>query len=256
MNNLIAPVQERVKEFGELAYLCYTGSVTYGTDLPDSDLDIQGFFIPHVDYILGLKNVEHISIKMEHKRRRIVEGTIYDIRKVTKLLAGCNPNVMEMLWVRPSEILYKNSIAQMYLDNRNMFLSKRIKHTYGGYAHAQFHRMDKLNESVNQNKKRLKSFKQFGYDVKNAMHLIRLLMTGYEALVEGEIHVWREDRNYLINIREGDYTFEQIKEIAEKKFELMEQAYIVSKLPHTVDYGKLHTMLKHVLLQKIKEVND
>ncbi|KKM25631.1 hypothetical protein LCGC14_1593030 [marine sediment metagenome] len=253
MNKLIQQIKDRVQPYGELAYLAFSGSRSYGTHTNESDTDIQGFFVPHLDYIIGIKNVNQVSLNFKNNKGNLVEGQVYSIQKIIKLLSNCNPNVLEMLWVREKDILYKNHVGEKVLNNRNLFLSKRVKHTYGGYAHAQFQRMKRINLNAMHNPKRKERREQFGYDTKNALHLIRLLTMGYEILTEYVVNVWREDRDYLKAILEGKYDFKYISEIAEKKFELLEQTYVTSDLPNVVNYEKISELLKGILLAKIKE---
>ena len=55
-----------------------------------------------------------------------------------------------------------------------------------------------------------------GYDTKHAMHLVRLLRMGVEALRDEEIVVKRPDAEELLAIRDGAWTYEEIVEYAEQ----------------------------------------
>lgn len=57
---------------------------------------------------------------------------------------------------------------------------------------------------------------QFGYDTKHAMHLVRLLRMGVEALEDGVINVRRVDAEELLSIRNGAWTYEEVVEYAEE----------------------------------------
>lgn len=56
---------------------------------------------------------------------------------------------------------------------------------------------------------------QHGYDTKHAMHLVRLLRMGAEALETGVLNVRRPDADELLAIRNGAWTYEQVIEYAE-----------------------------------------
>ena len=56
---------------------------------------------------------------------------------------------------------------------------------------------------------------QFGYDTKHAMHCVRLLRMGAEALEQGVILVKRPDAQELLDIRAGKWTYEELVEYAE-----------------------------------------
>lgn len=51
-----------------------------------------------------------------------------------------------------------------------------------------------------------------GYDCKHAMHLVRLLVMGKEIVQDGEVNVWRGDRDadLLIDIRNGAWSYEKL----------------------------------------------
>lgn len=54
-----------------------------------------------------------------------------------------------------------------------------------------------------------------GYDTKHAMHLVRLLRMGIEALRDGELTVKRPDAEELLSIRNGAWTYEEVVAYAE-----------------------------------------
>lgn len=64
--------------------------------------------------------------------------------------------------------------------------------------------------------KRHADFETNQVDFKHAMHLVRLLRMGIEALRDGEIIVKRPDAEELLNIRNGDWSYEQIVQYAEQ----------------------------------------
>jgi hypothetical protein len=90
--------------------------------------------------------------------------------------------------------------------------------------------------------KRKTIVENFGYDTKNAAHLIRLLRMGIEFLTDGELYVEREDAAQLLDIKRGLWTLEQVKAESDRLFKLAEEAYVRSSLPKAPDFesiGKL-----------------
>jgi predicted nucleotidyltransferase len=250
-NNIIKEIKELVQPYGDLCYLVYAGSLSYGTNTPTSDLDVQGIVIPHLDYILNIKRFEQKEYKSTSNGGVKCEGTFFDVRKAFQLFTECNPNSYEMLWVEDNFILHCDEIGKEIRNYREAFLSKKIKHTCGGYAFGQMQRMKQLSEDDNTNKDRLERFQKYGYDTKNASHLMRIISMGYEALVEHKLNVHRSDRDFLRQIKDGRYTEEQICDMAQKKFELLETAYINSTLPHAPDREAISMKLRQILLRKI-----
>lgn len=87
--------------------------------------------------------------------------------------------------------------------------------------------------------------------LKNASHLIRLLKMGIEFLTTGELQVHREDNSYLVDIKQGKYTLEQIKTEADRLFKVAEQAFINSKLPSKIDREKVEELLVKILKKEV-----
>ena len=81
------------------------------------------------------------------------------------------------------------------------------------------------------------------YDSKNMMHTFRLLHMAKEIAVEGRIIVERSDREYLLEIKEGKYGYEELVEKAELlKAELVE-LYRHSSLPDFPDTDLINMLL-------------
>jgi predicted nucleotidyltransferase len=111
------------------------GSHAYGTNVAGSDVDIRGIALNTKEEILGSANFEQVV-------NEATDTTVYSIRKIVSLLSSCNPNTIEMLGLKPEHYLYLSSIGQELLDNKKLFLSKRAKYSFGGYAFAQLRRLD------------------------------------------------------------------------------------------------------------------
>lgn len=293
------------------------GSNAYGTNLPTSDWDERGIFVDKIDrVVLPFEKIEQVQFRQD-------DIVYFELSKYMPLLMTQNPNVIELIWTAPSDILYKNNLGQMLLENRSSFLSKSVKDSYVGYAMSQLGRIKghnkwinspqpeqqperkdfvsvvwnntdnssfnkiipkegfigfelgdnhfgliskdkiqvekdtwfdrvgnlnlltrkelniltkdnkvnpdlilKLNEKLfdeshknwksywnwkkNRNEKRSELEEKHGYDTKHAMHLIRLLKTGVEIIETGNVPVKRNDAEYLLDIRFGKYSYEEI----------------------------------------------
>jgi hypothetical protein len=85
---------------------------------------------------------------------------------------------------------------------------------------------------TNRNLKRLAMEESFNFDGKHAMHLVRLLRMGAEALQTGEILVKRPDAEELLAIRDGAWTYEELVDYAEKTDKWVRDVlYVQTKLP-------------------------
>lgn len=88
----------------------------------------------------------------------------------------------------------------------------------------------------NRNKARSELEEQFGYDTKHAMHLVRLLRMGVEALSCGHILVKRPDAEELLSIRNGTWTYNMVIQYAEEMDrQVREVWYKKTKLPKKPD---------------------
>ena len=111
------------------------GSHAYGTNVETSDLDLRGCALNNKTEILTNANFEQFV-------NEDTDTTIYSFNKLISLLSNCNPNTIEILGLKPEHYLYLSPIGQELLDNKNLFLSKRAMHSFGGYATAQLRRLD------------------------------------------------------------------------------------------------------------------
>ena len=81
------------------------------------------------------------------------------------------------------------------------------------------------------------------YDAKNMMHTFRLLNMAAEIGREGVIHVHRNDREELLNIRSGEYEYDELVTKANKKIREIESIYEKSALPDKPNRDHLNALL-------------
>lgn len=84
------------------------------------------------------------------------------------------------------------------------------------------------------------------YDSKNMMHTFRLLHMAEEIGREGAVHVRRSDRDFLLQIRKGDFEFEELLAMADQKIEDVEAAFKASKLPEKVNLLAVNSILQKI----------
>ena len=239
--------------------IAITGSNAYGINTPDSDIDFMGIYLPNEDYIIGISEpVDNVQINPGYRRdekgykENPIQGVMYDLRKWYDLTISQNPNVLELLWHQPNMYVYTDSlIFPTLLKNRDKLLSKQLKHSYSAYAHAQITRVKKLNEKASQNPRRKENFEKFGYDIHAASTCIRLLNTGFDALVGYKITVLRPERHLLIAIREGKYSYEELRELANSKQKLIDTAYLGSTLRNEVDGNFANKLLIKIMKEHL-----
>lgn len=104
------------------------------------------------------------------------------------------------------------------------------------------------------NPKRKKLEELYGFDSKHAMHLIRLARSGVELLQDGKIYVKRNDADELLSIRNGEKSFEEVKEMAEFYLKRMDELYEKNpcNLPKKIDTIYLDRLTREVILMALK----
>ena len=139
------------------------GSHAYGTNVETSDVDIRGCALNSKADILTNQNFEQFV-------NEETDTTIYAFNKLVSLLSNCNPNTIEILGCKPEHYLHLSPIGQELLDNKDLFLSQRAAFSFGGYATAQFRRLDnksaRLTDQSRQEEHILNSIKNAMYDFK------------------------------------------------------------------------------------------
>lgn len=116
-----------------------TGSKAYGLDTETSDTDLKGIYVSPTSKVLGLHGVKET---IDHTNP---DWTYYEISKFISLALKANPTILEMLYLEGYRIITKQ--GHMLVDNRHLFLSNRIRHSYGGYVFSQARKLNARGSS-------------------------------------------------------------------------------------------------------------
>lgn len=136
----------------KLIFACVTGSHLYGTNRPDSDVDIRGVCLNPIDGLLGLEpfkqwmpdKKEAVKWSTETLGIESDDITIYGLNRFVELLLQNNPNIVELFF---AENLVKElcSFNQYVHDTvwsrKGDILSTNIISTFSGYAYSQLQRL-------------------------------------------------------------------------------------------------------------------
>jgi len=367
-----------------LVFLTKHGSQCYGLANELSDLDMKGICVPprevennlfhRFEQVENDPTVHGIFDHLKNPKNPKMESTIFSLKKFMVLAANVNPNIIELLWVDPSDYLVMTPTMEKLMEHKNWFLSTKAKFAFGGYAYAQLakierHRkwivlgdlkepkredyglssvrarqldevfgfiksevekwnltkypMDEMNRSElketiwdllyntsqlevgwdnwpqayetavvekiareydlkeevvmllhkereykrdmeqyrswknwkqNRNPERHKLEEKSGYDSKHASHLVRLMRMGYEILTDHKVVVKRPDREEILAVKNGEWTYDQVMEFAHSMQSKLDDAYKVSTLPKSVDYEKIN-QLYHSMYEEFHSLN-
>ncbi|UII25202.1 nucleotidyltransferase domain-containing protein [Fulvivirga maritima] len=81
------------------------------------------------------------------------------------------------------------------------------------------------------------------YDAKNMMHTFRLLRMCREIAESGQLKVRRNDRDFLLSIKQGDFDYDELLTQAKGIVETLSECYNDSDLPEAPDRKMLNEVL-------------
>lgn len=88
-----------------------------------------------------------------------------------------------------------------------------------------------------------------GYDSKNMMHTIRLMLTAKAIFEWNTIQVWTPHREELLKIKAGDYSYEELLEKVTQLNEEIEKLEVHSDLPDQPDLTFIEKMLVEMRME-------
>lgn len=293
------------------------GSHAYGTSNENSDVDVRGVAAEGPNEIIGLSTFEQFD-------NEATDTVIYSLRKITSLMLNTNPNTIEIMGTEPEQIFLLSEEGKMLRDNVDLFLSRKARYSFGGYANQQLRRLqnalardeypqkekekhimgsiknqmehlmrtytefdgkniklyldktaregfeEEIFMDINFQHYPLRDFKdiysemhnivkEYGHlnhrnskkDVehlnKHAMHLIRLYLMGMEIMKGEGIHTYRKnDRDFLLDIRNGMFTYEEIFSMVDQYEKEFEYVADNSPLPEKPDYRKVEELIMEI----------
>lgn len=231
-------------------YLCITGSAAYGVSNVESDVDVYGYCIPPksvlfphtTGYIPGLdKGIPTFDQWQQHhindrEAGKEYDFSVYSILKYFRLVMDGNPNMIDSLFIPRNLIIHTTKVHELVRENRKLFLSKKVWPKFKGYAYSQLHKMKIKNPDPTS--KRYPSIQKYGYDVKFAYHVVRLLNECQQILEEEDLDLQR-NREQLKSIRRGEWTQDQVIKYFTEKELLLEKVHQKSSLPNEPNINKV-----------------
>jgi hypothetical protein len=134
-----------------LIFFTVFGSHAYGTSTPESDWDVRGVAIAPLQTYFGTRPWEQFngctmylgSLLLNRYPQAVgpFDCEVFNLTKFVRLAADANPNILDILFAHPDDWLYNTPIWQLLYDQRHIFLSMRVRHTYTGYAMSQLKRI-------------------------------------------------------------------------------------------------------------------
>jgi predicted nucleotidyltransferase len=316
-----------------LIYETLHGSHAYGLATPASDIDVKGVIVGPPAWYMGFRpSPEQIELGPDHVR--------FEIRKLMRLAVNANPTLIELLWTDAADHRVVTPPGERLLAARAMFLSRRVKESFAGYALAQLKRikthrrwllsppkeeptraafglpeqaliprdqmgaaeallerderearegrderegaaaaaldvtpnflaalaMEKRYRSArreweqyrtwlrDRNPARAELEARYGYDTKHALHLVRLLRMAVEIAETGRVIVKRPDREELLAIRGGRFSYDELVACAEDLGDRVREAAARSPLPEAPDEDALDALCASIVEEVLRHV--
>ena len=120
-----------------------SGSNLYGTNVEGSDVDLRGIFKVPMEMRVGLLDpISEISNEKDDIK-------YFELKKYMKLASEANPNILELLYKIDGCVKKTSPAHELLHNNRHLFITKKCKHSYNGYAYSQIKRCTGQNKKVN-----------------------------------------------------------------------------------------------------------
>lgn len=138
-----------------LIFKAIVGSQAYGTNTPDSDIDIKGVYIQDP--------FDVSSFNYEPQILPDKDTTYWEVRRFLELVMSSNPTVLELLFTPEDCILYEHPLFTMIKEKRDLFLSKECRNSFMGYAKQQIYKAKGLNKKMNWEQDRIERKKPIDF---------------------------------------------------------------------------------------------
>lgn len=224
------------------------GVTIAGTD----DHDEMGICIPPPECVVALEPFEQYQDRWHADGTRIPEGqrsgpgdtdhVTYSPNKWVRLAAQGNPTVLMVLF-SPDPLIELDPYGQHIRDNKHLFITKEAGRRFHGYLVAQKERM--LGERGRKHTNRPELVEQFGFDTKCAYHSLRLAAQGIELMNTGTVTLPMRpaDVEYLRDVRNGEYTLDEVVDNIEAFSFGLDWATEVASLPDEPDWDLLNAFV-------------
>lgn len=170
----------------DVIFSVVVGSRAYGLDTDDSDTDRRGVFV------VPTRAFWLLDKPATHRDGPLPEQFSWEVERFCGLALDANPTVLECLWSPLVEVI--TPAGQRLRDLREAFLSERAHRSFAGYAEAQLRRLDPERPNW-----------------KQAMHMIRLLLSGLHLMRHGEPLVGMQaHRERLLAVRRGEVSWDSL----------------------------------------------
>lgn len=211
------------------------GSHAYGLNHEGSDYDIKHVAIPELKHYFGCSSTWSGTSSTRTQNDRKEEHTTYEITRFVSQCLNASPESLDILFTPLARPTHR--IGFDLLSIRQEFLSKKVRHSYSGFAFSQL--------------KKLRDKPSDPHAGKWASHAHRLITMAYEILSSGRVNVDRSsiDRELHIRLKTKwepnmlDFIDEYVSRIDSR----LDELYKDSSLPHAPNKKEIDEWLTSIL---------
>jgi predicted nucleotidyltransferase len=243
--------------------------------------DIRKFFSlalacnPNIIEILFTDEEDIISITEEGQRIRDNRG-VFLSKKAAKTFVGYAVSQLKRIqghkrWLDnpPTEPKREDFLHEHSVDEHtgvwtrtfgghdvavSSSMPSRVTHFDGpGWDAAQKNWKNYQTWKKNRNPARAELEVSYGFDGKHAMHLIRLLRMGAELLETGIVNVKRKDREELLDIRRGRFSYESLLTLSEGYIARVNELTETSDLPAKPNHEAAEQLLVELISSRLMQ---
>jgi hypothetical protein len=251
----------RIAEAGTVL-LVQVGSGVHGTSITgQDDRDEMGVCLEPSAFVTGLARVrtpdgrwirfeqyemhtawERAGGVAERSGAGDLDIVIYGARKWAGLAAAGNPTVLLPLWVPESEVVTITEAGRELRQYADRFVSKNVAERFLGYLASQKRAM---TDAGGGRTARPAHIGERGYDVKFAMHALRLGVQGIELITTGRVTlpIPEPQLSQLRSVRSDEWPLENVLAwLADLEHEL-EALQASNELPEQPDWAWINDWL-------------
>ena len=200
--------QARLAIYPRLLFETRAGSHLYGIATETSDEDYRAVYAETASQLVGIGG--------EGKVLRSPEGAAVDweaqpLRQFARLAMACNPNILDTLFAPREHWLVSSPDWQALYQIRHAFLNTRAKRTFLAMARNHLERVRAPNNRTGKSS-RMALIERYGHDVKDAGHLVRLLLKAEMLIKDGDYNpvLTGLDRQMVVEVRAGQTTLPEV----------------------------------------------
>lgn len=138
---------ENKNTYGKIILKSIVGSQAYGTNTPESDVDIKGIYVQSNDEILSNQYKEQYAVTKDE--------CYFEVQRFLQLAATGNPTCLEVIYCPEDCILETSPEFELIRSHKEKFLTKKCYNSFAGYAHQQIEKAKGLNKKMNYEKEQI-----------------------------------------------------------------------------------------------------